>query len=75
MNFWINLWTLFFLLSLALFGGLAVIVSIGGFFDIRSLFQSLTDRTEQQEDEPVSAGPKRSGKNRKSKSKNRKSKR
>jgi hypothetical protein len=44
MNFWINLWTLFFLLSLALFGGLAVIVSIGGFFDIRSLFKSLTAR-------------------------------
>jgi hypothetical protein len=44
MNFWINLWTLFFLLSLALFAGLAVVVSIGGFFDIRSLFKSLTDR-------------------------------
>jgi len=49
MNFWINLWTLFFLVSLALFAGLAVIVSIGGFFDIRSLFKSLTDRTEQED--------------------------
>ena len=48
MNFWINLWTLFFLVSLALFGGLAVIVSIGGFFDIRSLFRSLMDRTGQE---------------------------
>ena len=54
MNFWINLWTLFFLLSLALFGGLAVIVTIGGFFDIRSLFKSLTNRTGQEEDGPES---------------------
>lgn len=45
MNFWINLWTLFFLLSLALFGGLAVVVTIGGFFDIRALFKSLTARS------------------------------
>ena len=59
MNFWINLWTLFFLVSLALFGGLAVIVTIGGFFDIRSLFKSLADRTSQdaqrrgqEEDDP-----------------------
>ena len=55
MNFWINLWTLFFLGSLALFAGLAVIVSIGGFFDIRSLFRSLTDRTGQPDDD---SGPK-----------------
>ena len=54
MNFWINLWTLFFLLSLALFGGLAVIVTIGGFFDIRSLFKSLMNRTGQEEDGPES---------------------
>ena len=46
MNFWINLWTVFFLSSLALFGALAVIVTIGGYFDIRSLFKSLTDRRE-----------------------------
>lgn len=51
MNFWINLWTIFFLLSLALFGGLAVIVTIGGFFDIRALFKSLTDR---KDDSPKS---------------------
>jgi hypothetical protein len=49
MNFWINLWTLFFFLSLALFAGLAVIVTIGGFYDIRSLFKSLT---EHKDDSP-----------------------
>jgi len=42
MNFWIKLWTIFFFASLALFAGLAVVVSIGGFFNIRSLFKSLT---------------------------------
>ena len=44
MNFWIDFWTIFFFASLAVFAGLAVVVSIGGFFNIRSLFKSLTDR-------------------------------
>ena len=44
MDFWISLWKIFFFASLALFAGLAVVVSIGGFFNIRSLFKSLTDR-------------------------------
>ena len=52
MNFWINLWTLFFLVSLAMFGALAVIVSIGGFFDIRSLFKSLTAGASREDNKP-----------------------
>ncbi|MFC1633751.1 hypothetical protein ACFL5Z_02825 [Planctomycetota bacterium] len=75
MNFWINLWTLFFLVSLALFGGLAVIVSIGGYFDIRSLFKTLTDSTGQESDDPGPAGSERSRKSSKDKSKTRNSKR
>jgi hypothetical protein len=55
MNFWINLWTLFFFLSLALFAGLAVIVTIGGFYDIRSLFKSLTERKDDAPPEPQGA--------------------
>ena len=55
MNFWINLWTLFFLISLALFAGLAVIVTIGGFYDIRSLFKSLTERKNDSPPEPQGA--------------------
>jgi len=74
MNFWINLWTLFFLLSLALFGGLAVVVSIGGFFDIRSLFKSLTDRAGQKNDDPGPARSERSRSGHEGKSKNKKSK-
>lgn len=50
MNFWINFWTIFFIVSLALFAGMAIVVSIGGFFNIRSLFKSLTERSEQSED-------------------------
>ena len=49
MDFWINLWKIFFFASLAVFAGLAVVVSIGGFFNIRSLFKSLTERTEQDD--------------------------
>ncbi|MHC4558897.1 MAG: hypothetical protein ACYTFW_08840 [Planctomycetota bacterium] len=51
MNFWINFWTIFFVASLALFAGLAVVVSIGGFFNIRSLFKSLTNRVNRQEED------------------------
>ncbi len=52
MNFWINFWTIFFIASLALFAGMAIVVSIGGFFNIRSLFKSLTERSEPSEDGP-----------------------
>ena len=69
MNFWINLWTLFFLLSLALFGALAVIVTIGGFFDIRSLFKSLTAGASQENKKPDTIISDQSRKDRKGKPK------
>jgi hypothetical protein len=69
MNFWINLWTLFFLLSLALFGALAVIVTIGGFFDIRSLFKSLTAGASQEDKKPSTIISEQSRKDRKGKPK------
>ena len=49
MNFWIDFWTIFFYVSLAIFACLAVVVSIGGFFNIRSLFKSLSNRGEQDD--------------------------
>lgn len=49
MDFWISLWKIFFFASLALFTGLAVVVSIGGFFNIRSLFKSLSERSGQDD--------------------------
>jgi len=52
MNFWINFWTIFFFASLALFTGVAIVVSIGALFDIRSLFKDLTNRLNQQNQRP-----------------------
>jgi hypothetical protein len=51
MNFWINFWSFFFFASLAIFACLAVVVTIGGFYNIRSLFKSLTNRVDQNDDE------------------------
>lgn len=51
MDFWTSFWTAFFFVSLFLFAFLAVVVTIGGFFNIRSLFKSLEQRHEQNEDE------------------------
>ncbi len=48
MNFWINLWSFVFFASLAVFAGLAVVVTIGGFFNVRSLFRSLTAKHKSQ---------------------------
>jgi len=45
MNFWISFWTAFFVVSLILFALLTVTVTIGGFFNIRSLLKSLSDRS------------------------------
>jgi len=50
MNFWIDFWSWFFFLSLAIFAVLAVVVSIGGFFDILSLFKTLTMQRDQEQD-------------------------
>ena len=47
---WIKIWTFFFFLSLAIFAGLSIVVTIGGFFNIRSLFRDLSaakKKTEQ----------------------------
>jgi len=38
---WIKIWTFFFFLSLTIFAFLSVVVTIGGFFDIKSLFKDL----------------------------------
>ena len=53
MDFWIKFWSIFFLVSLILFAGLAVVVTIGGFFNIRSLFKNLSERSEQSDEGAV----------------------
>lgn len=44
---WVKIWTFFFFLSLSIFTALAVIVTVGGFFNIRSLFKDLSEAKEQ----------------------------
>jgi hypothetical protein len=39
---WIKIWTFFFFLSLGIFTLLSIVVTIGGFFNIRSLFKDLS---------------------------------
>ena len=43
---WVSVWTFFFFLSLTIFACLAVVVTIGGFFNIRSLFKDLAKARE-----------------------------
>lgn len=56
MDFWINFWTVFFFASLAVFAALAVVVTIGGFFNIRALFKSLTRRHDHRDEDSDKEG-------------------
>ncbi|MCJ7675956.1 MAG: hypothetical protein MUO33_12520 [Sedimentisphaerales bacterium] len=49
MSFWVQFWSWFFFISLALFVILAVVVLVGGFLNIRSLFRTLTKQAGAQE--------------------------
>ena len=47
---WVSVWTFFFFLSLTIFACLAVVVTIGGFFNIRSLFKDLAKAKKDAQD-------------------------
>ncbi len=49
MDFWINFWTFLLFASIAVFVVLAVVVAVGGFFDIRSLFKSLKESANKED--------------------------
>jgi hypothetical protein len=49
---WIKIWTFFFFLSLGIFTCLSIVVAIGGFFNIRSLFKDLMAARQKQEHKP-----------------------
>jgi len=51
MTFWIILWQIVLIGSLILFAGMAVWVSIGGFFDIKRLFKSIAESHQQEQRE------------------------
>jgi len=46
----VKFWSVFFFLSRTLFAALAVVVTIGGFFNIRSLFKSLKEQAAASEE-------------------------
>ena len=51
MTFWIYLWKIVLIGSLLLFGGMAIWVTIGGYFDIKRLFATVT-KSHEEEDPP-----------------------
>ena len=60
MSFWIDFWTYVLIVAVAVFAGLAVVVSIGGFFDIKRLFRSIDAQHAEQDEQdkgPESDGP------------------
>ena len=51
MIFWATLWKILLIGGCILFGAMAVVVSIGGLFDIKRLFARIAADHEQTEDE------------------------
>lgn len=47
MDGWVQFWTWLFVVGLTLFSGLAVVVGIRGFGDIRALFKRVRDQHER----------------------------
>ena len=48
MSSWVQFWTWFLCLGAVVFLGLAIVVSIGGIFDIRALFRSMREQRERE---------------------------
>ena len=46
---WVKIWSSFFFASLIVFACLSVVVTIGGFFNIRSLFKDLSEAKAEAE--------------------------
>jgi hypothetical protein len=43
MEFWIDFWTVVLVGAIGLFALLAVVVTIGGFFDLRRMFRTMAE--------------------------------
>lgn len=54
MSFWEIFWQVVLLVSLVAFAGLAVVVAIGGFGDIRSMLRNIDARHETTDRKPES---------------------
>ena len=51
MDNWLLFWKVLLIVAFGMFGVLAIVVAIGGFFDIRALFRSV-DAQHESEHEP-----------------------
>lgn len=49
-DFWIILWKALLIGAVLLFGGMAIWVSIGGFFDIKRLFARIAEEHRQEQE-------------------------
>lgn len=56
MTFWLWFWTVVLVAGIGVFAVLAVVVAIGGFFDIRSLFKSIESQHHAHEAEKPTPG-------------------
>jgi len=52
MGFWIDFWTVVLIIAVAVFAGLAIVVSIGGAFDIGKLLRSIDAKHAEEPDDP-----------------------
>ncbi|MHC4401219.1 MAG: hypothetical protein ACYTG0_16220 [Planctomycetota bacterium] len=50
MSFWLDFWTVVLIVAVVSLTGLAIVVSIGGFFDLKALFRSI-DAKHAEEDQ------------------------
>ena len=51
---WMTLWTILLIAGMALFGGLAIVVTIGGFRDIRAMLSRIEAQHREQADDSES---------------------
>ncbi len=47
MSFWVGFWTVVLILAVLVFAGMAVVVTIGGFFDLKSMFKRIEQQHQQ----------------------------
>jgi hypothetical protein len=58
MDSWLGFWKVLLIVAFSMFAILAVVVAIGGFFDIRELFKSVEAQHDAEHKSDHSGGPK-----------------
>ncbi len=53
MEFWISFWAVLLVVALTIFAALAVVVTIGGFFDVKALLRTIERRHSIEEGHTV----------------------